>query len=164
MSILIAFLVPMVVLTILSVVFGANWMGVTGGNFWTDLWDGFVEFCKFLGRLQGEQVPNGGPEDQTAGNLPEDVFFEIDPILGAIGILTIIAIIGGILGIQIVGSGLSDWSVRLGIITLAYGGLWVLLTILSMPLIKSIEVFGSIIYISLTLGYVIGIIQKISEG
>lgn len=161
MSILIAFLVPMVVLTIISVVFGANWMGITGGNFWTDLWEGFVDFCKFLGRLQGKQVPNGGPEDQTAGDLPEDVFFEIDPIIGAIVILLVIGIIAGILGIQIVGSGLSDWSVRTGVMLLAYGGLWSLLTILSMDLIKSIEVFGVIIYISLTIGYVIGVIERI---
>jgi len=151
----------MVVLTIISVIFGADWMGATGGNFWTDLWDGFVEFCKFLGRLQGEQVPNGGPEDQTAGDLPEDVFFEIDPVLGAIVIFITIGIIAGILGIQIIGSGLSDWSVRVGVLLLAYGGLWALLSILSMPLIKSIEVFGVIIYISLTIGYTVGVIERI---
>jgi len=161
LSILIAFLLPMIVLTIISVIFGSDWMGTTGGNFWTDLWDGFWDFCKWLGRLQGEEVPNG---DDTSTDLPEDIFFEIDPVLGAIVILTIIGIIAGVLGIQIVGSGLSDWSVRTGILIMTYLGLWILLTILSMPLIKSIEVFGSIIYISLSLGYTIGVIQNLSKG
>jgi len=161
LSILIAFLLPMVVLTIISVVFGSDWMGATGGNFWTDLWEGFVEFCEWLGRLQGLPVPE---DDPAPTNLPEDVYFEIDPVVGAIVILIVIGIIGAILGIQILGSGLSDWSVRLGILIFTYLGLWVLLTILSMPLIKSIEVFGSIIYISLTIGYTIGVIQKLSEG
>lgn len=158
-----AFLLPMVVLTIISVVFGADWMGATG-NFWDDLWDGFVEFCKWLGRLQGEEVPNGGPEEGTPTSVPDDVFFNIDPIFGAIAIITIIGILAIAIGIKVVGSGLSEWSIRTAILVVAYVGLWTVLTILSMPLIKTIEIFGGIIYVSLTLGYTIGVIQKIAEG
>lgn len=161
MSLIMAFLLPMVVLTIISVVFGSDWMGTTGGNFWTDLWDGFVEFCEFLGKLQGEQVPD---TEGSTPDLPEDVFFEIDPVIGAIVILITIGIIGTALGIKIVGSGLSEWSIRLAILVTSYSGLWFLLTILAMPLINSIDVFGSITYIGLSIGFTIGVIQKIAEG
>jgi len=93
--------------------------------------------------------------------LNTDVVLNIDPILGAIAMIIVIASVGALVGIQVLASGLSSESVRTLIIAIAYSGLWGVLSILSLPLIASIAVLGSLIYISLTIGYVYGVIDKI---
>lgn len=93
-----------------------------------------------------------------------DVVFSIDGITGAIVILIVIVTIASVIGIQILGSGLSDASVRVITAVLVYSGLWGVLSVLSGSLIFSIEVFGSVIYIVLTLFYVIGVVEKVTEG
>lgn len=93
-----------------------------------------------------------------------DALFSIDPILGAIGILIVIGIVGALVGVQIIGTGLSPESVKIVMSMIMYGGMWGVLSVLSLPLINSIEIFGVFIYISLTIAYVIGIIQKLGGG
>jgi len=90
--------------------------------------------------------------------------FAIDPTLGAIAILLGIIAIAGILGIQAIGSGLSPTSIRVIMIALMYFIMWGLLSILAEPLISSISLFGSFIYVGLTVMYIIGVVQKISGG
>jgi len=93
-----------------------------------------------------------------------DILFFIDPVLGAISIFVIIAIIVGVLGINILGSGLSSESVRIISAVVIYGGLWTIMSILAIPLIISIEYFGGIIYVVLTVGYVYGVVDSIYRG
>jgi len=93
-----------------------------------------------------------------------DAVFSIDPILGAIGILVVIGVVGALLGIQFLGSGLSPESIKIVMSMIMYGGMWGVLSVLSLPLISSIEVFGAFIYVTLTIAYVIGIIQKLGGG
>lgn len=98
---------------------------------------------------------------------PEDILFSIDTsnlIVAGIAVLVTIIAIAAITGIQVLASGLSPQSVRIIILLTGYTGLWTVLSILAFNLINSIEVFGSIIYITLTIGYVIGVIQNISGG
>ena len=90
-----------------------------------------------------------------------DIILNIDPIIGAISIIIVVATVGAVIGIQILASGLSPESIRVLIMAIAYTGVWTVLSILAIPLIISIEIFGSLIYIVLTMGYVIGIIQKL---
>lgn len=92
--------------------------------------------------------------------LNTDVILNIDPVAGAISMIIIIAGVGAIIGIQVLGSGLSPESVRVLIMSIAYTGIWVILSFLAFPLIISIEIFGGLIYVILTIGYVIGIIGK----
>ena len=101
---------------------------------------------------------------QTMESSSGEGFFFIDPIFGAIGILIVITIIVALLGIQIFGSGLSEASVKIITSALLYGGLWGLLSVVSMPLIVSIEMFGTLIYVSLTIGYVYGVIKQMMGG
>lgn len=94
-----------------------------------------------------------------------DVLFYIDTtvlVIAGISLITAILISAGITGIQVLGSGLSSSSVRIIILLTGYSGLWFALSILAFNLIITIEVFGGIIYILLTTGYAIGVIQKIS--
>jgi len=95
----------------------------------------------------------------------ETVLFEIDTsvfIVAGIILLTTLLIIAGISGIQVVGSGLNSSSVRIIIMTTTYIGIWFSLTAITINLISSIQVFGSMIYIGITLMYVVGVIQKLS--
>ena len=96
-----------------------------------------------------------------------DVIFSIDTsslIVSGLFILTTIIGIALITGIQVLASGLSPASVRVILLITAYTGAWAALSVLVFNLIVSIEIFGSVIYIILTVAYVVGVIQKISEG
>lgn len=98
---------------------------------------------------------------------PENVLFTIDTttlIIAGIALLVTIGITAGLTGIQVLGSGLNAQSVRIIILLFAYGGIWATLSILSFNLINSIELFGSILYITMTIVYVIGVVQNLSGG
>ena len=97
----------------------------------------------------------------------EDVIFSIDTsslIVSGLFILATIIIVALATGIQFLASGLSPASVRVIVLITAYTGAWTALSVLVFNLIISIEIFGSVIYIILTVAYVVGVIQKISEG
>ena len=94
----------------------------------------------------------------------ESFIFEIDPLIGGIAIIITITTIATLVGGQFLGSGLSPASVRVIIMVAGYVGLWGVLSILVIDLIKSIAVFGSIIYITITLAYTIGVVQKVGGG
>ncbi|MBA7494962.1 hypothetical protein ES702_05540 [subsurface metagenome] len=94
----------------------------------------------------------------------EDAVFYLDPVFGAIGIFIVIIVIVGFIGLQIFGSGLSELSVKVISGVIIYGGLWAIVSVLSMPLILSIEVFGSLIYLGLTIIYVVGVVNKLYGG
>jgi len=84
--------------------------------------------------------------------------FEIDT---AMAILTAIITATILLGIQILGSGLQDTTVRVVTIIILYMGIWTILSIMGWNLLFSNKVVGTIIYVFLCLFYVIGIADKI---
>lgn len=95
----------------------------------------------------------------------ENVVFAIDTsslISAGIALLITIIVIASITGIQVLGSGLSTASVKIFIILTGFVGIWTVLSLLAFNLINSIQIFGSLIYITLTLMYTIGVIQKIT--
>lgn len=89
--------------------------------------------------------------------------FYIDDLVGALVILIIIISLSALVGLRIFSSGLSENSVKMLTLGITYIALWSMFSALAYPLIISIEVFGFIIYIILTLGYIIGIVQKFME-
>ena len=93
-----------------------------------------------------------------------DLLFIIDPT--ALGIAAFVVIIGvaSLLGITVVGTGLSPESIKVVMVCILYGVIWILLSIFAMPLILAIEVFGIVIYAVLLIMYIIGVIQKIAGG
>ena len=93
-----------------------------------------------------------------------DFIISIDPVAGLIVIFIVIMVIAGLLGIQILASGLSPESIRFMMNAILYFGIWSLLSTMCFGLITSIEIFGTLIYITLTIAYVIGVIQKLSGG
>ena len=89
--------------------------------------------------------------------------FYIDDLVGAIVIIIIIISLSALLGLRIFSSGLSETSVRMLTLGISYVAIWSMFSVLSYELIADIQVFGFIIYIVLTLAYVLGIIQKFME-
>lgn len=133
-------IIPLVLLTIIATIFGNEFMSITVS-------------------------PSIFPENTSTiitGGLGNQATFNIDSTSGAIAIIFIIAIAGSIIGIRILGSGLAETSIRTLTIAMAYTGVWLVLSLLAIPLLFSIELFGSLIYIVLTIGYVIGVIQRIT--
>jgi len=91
-------------------------------------------------------------------------FFNIDPIAGMIANIIGWSSLALIIGIRLFGTGLSDESVRIGSLAIIYTAIWTILSALVIPLMFAIEIFGVLIYITLTIAYAIGVIQKIAGG
>lgn len=135
----------LLVMTLISIIFGDTF---ASGSIETEL-----EFTSVI---------NGTTTTVDLGG--EDVLFAIDPIQGAIAILIVLTVIAALLGARILATGLSDASVKIIMTITFYTGIWSLLSVLAIPLIESIEVFGSLIYISLTIMFAIGVMNKMAGG
>jgi len=133
------------ILTIFSIILGADLSG--------NLFDASIE---------QELIVNGTTTTlEWEGN---DMLFNIDPTVATIAVFVIIGAIVAVLGIQVLGSGLSPESIKTIMTCILYGAIWGLLSILAMPLILAIEIFGTIIYMILLIGYITGVIQAITGG
>ena len=135
----------MLLLTILSIVFGQN--------FGSGIVDSTTE---------GATLINGTSTTVVLGK--GDVLFSIDSIEGAIPIMAIMLVVVILLGITALATGLSPQTVKIGTFLIFYIGFWVLLSVNAEPLIRSIEIFGGLLYVVLTIGYTIGVFQNLSGG
>lgn len=93
-----------------------------------------------------------------------DLTFGIDPLVGGLIMLTVVITLAVIIGIRVLGSGLADSSISTIRSAIMYTGLWITLSLASVPLIESISIIGSVMYISLTIFYIVGVFQKITGG
>ena len=138
----------LLVLTLLSLVLGQNFLS------------GIVNLS-----VDNEALVDGVPSTFVVEG--QDILFYIDTsnlLTAGIALLITIAIVAGVSGITFLGSGLNPQSARIIIFLTAYGGVWAVLSVLASNLIFQIEVFGTLIYISLTIIYSIGVVQQISGG
>lgn len=135
----------MLLLTILSIVFGQNFGA------------GIVDST-----TEGTTLINGTSTTVVLGQ--GDVLFSIDLIEGAIPIMAVMLVVVILLGITALATGLSPQSVKIGTFLIFYIGIWVLLSINAEPLIRSIEIFGGLLYVVLTVGYTFGVFQSLSGG
>ena len=139
-------LLPLIFLAFLSVLFGGD----------------------FIGYIIDESISGTATTNITDTTVidwaTKEVEFNIDPITGMISVLIAIAVFTILIGIQILASGLSDVSVKAMMVGVIYTGLWGVLSVLSIEVIKSIELIGSLIYVLLTVGYAIGVFEKMSGG
>lgn len=128
----------MLVLTILSIVSGNSFIGYSAGDSYS-------------------AVINGTTVDYTISSAG----FNIDAYAGAIGWFFIIIGIGVGSGIAVLGSGLSDVSVNLLYKAIFYAALWGILSVFPISLMFGIYLFGPLLYISLTIIYVISCLMVI---
>ena len=140
-------LVIMVVLTLFSIVLGSDFASVI-----------------IQTTYEAESIVDGVRSVVIGGNETGSVQFGISVLEGAIPILAVMIVIVILLGITVVATGLSPEAVKIAVYLTFYVGLWVLLSSFSESLIRSIDIFGALIYITLTIGYTIGVIQNLSGG
>lgn len=135
----------MLLLTLISIILGGSYIG-----------------SSFTATVDESLIVNGSTT--TLEVVTSDYSFAITELQGGLLILVVLITVAGLIGIRILGSGLSDASVRTITYVVFYGGLWTLLSLMSYSLIRSIEVFGTLIYIAMTLMYVIGVAQLLLGG
>lgn len=138
----------MLMITLLSLMFGSNFVSQT-----------------IQAGIDNEAFIDGG--STTFEVVSQNILFSIDltSLVGALGVLIIVIVaLAFIFGIQFLGSGFNPEASRLLILASVYSGVWALLSVLAYPLYISIELFGLTIYIVLTIGYVVGVIQSLSGG
>jgi len=127
-------LLPLIVLSFISIMFGNEFVGIN---------------------IAGVKVTKGTDVYQS-----KPIFFNLDPLTVGLEIIIVVALACAILGIRILASGLSEQSVRLLSVGLCYTAIWAFLSLLAYPLIRSIDIFGTSLYILLTMVFTIGVIQK----
>lgn len=138
-------LLILMVLSLFSIILGSSFMGIAS-----------------LQTIDNTAIVNGTSSTFVIEGV--EVVFSIDPVAGAIAMIITFGTVAALLGMQFLGSGLSDASVRIVSIGIIYTTIWTLLSILAIPLMFAIEVFGALIYVTLTLAYVVGVAQKIGGG
>jgi hypothetical protein len=131
----------MLVITLFAVIGGGNWV--------SDVFDTSID---------NTAIVNGSSSDFIIDSYSSE--FAIDPVLGMIATIIVIATLAVIIGIRFLGSGLSENSIRWTVIGVGYTGLWGVLSALSIPLLVEIETFGTLLYVTLTVIYVFGVLQK----
>ena len=90
--------------------------------------------------------------------------FGVTELSLGIGMIAVILAVAVGFSVQVVGTGLSENGSRMIIYSAFYVSLWVILSLLAEPLISSIDVFGSMIYMLLTVTYVVGIMKSYFGG
>lgn len=93
----------------------------------------------------------------------EGYSFNVDALAGGIAILIIVISLVSIIGIRIFNSGLSESSIRTITICFVYASLWALFSALSYSLLIEIAYVGLFIYLILTLIFVFGVLEKVSN-
>ena len=139
-------LIPLLVLTFIAVIFGSNFVSVSIEQ------ESIYTWLKLNNTLTEARLEGISTE------------INIDALTGAIAIIIALAMITSVIGLRVLGSGLSDASVRTLTIAIIYTSIWTVLSVLAYPLFAGIELFGVLIYVALTIVFVIGVIEKISGG
>ena len=137
-------LLILVVLSLFSVILGNSFIGNEVETF-----------------VENDLIING---TTTTVGVNANALFSIDPFIGLTATIIVLVLLATAFGVRALASGFADVSIRVIVIGTAYGGLWVLFSLLAEPLLSSIAIFGSLIYITLTIGYVWGVIQKFAGG
>lgn len=143
-----ATLLLLIVIVILSLVLGGGFIS------------GIVEIA-----VDNTAIVNGSTSTFVVD--PISIVYGIDTgtILGAIGIIgAIFVVAAAITGITVVSTGLNAQSARLILLATAYVAIWAMLSVVAYGLINSIEIFGPIIYVIMTIGYLIGVSQSLAGG
>jgi len=129
-------LIPLVVLSLISVLLGGNFTAIE------------VAYLKY--------------SYKKIKFTENTVVFEINEIAFGISFLVLITTAVIIAGFQFLGSGLSNTSIKIMLVLVVYIALWTVLSILSLELLFLNKLIGSVIYTFLCLIYIIGVGQVLS--
>ena len=135
MKLIIVAIIPLIVISLLSVLFGSE--------------ISTIEIITF----------KYNKVDQDVSQIIRE--FNLDAETYGMTFFVIITATGAAMGLRILGSGIADTSIRVIILIIMYSALWVVLSILSNDLLFSNANIGLVIYIFLTILYIIGVSQSI---
>lgn len=91
--------------------------------------------------------------------------FNFDPLLTAITWIIVITVLAGVVGINVLGSGLNASSSKIIVVATAWSTAYIFFGIYGYPLIVAIpEMWGELLYISLTIVYSIGVFKQIGDS
>ena len=139
-------MLPLVILlfiTIFSIIFGATFTSLSVDTF-----------------ISNDSIINGTTTVIDLGG--ENIYFSIDPLVGATIWIAGLIILGALWSIQFLGSGLGPMGVKTIVFGTFYGIIWIMLSVYASPLIISIPIFGWLTYITLTIIFAIGVGKQIS--
>lgn len=88
----------------------------------------------------------------------------IDKVLLFVGILIGIVVLALIIGVRIFGIGIAGVSIKIVIVFIAFFLLWIILSVLSMPILLDLPYIGEMMWVSLTIIYVIGLLLGLEGG
>lgn len=98
---------------------------------------------------------------QYTGDSTQAVF-NIDMVTGLIALIIALVVVGVVAGIRVLGSGLSEHSVKLIYNSTVYYGLWFLFSALAFTAFNSIPTYGIFLWLGMTLIYSLGFFQTIN--
>lgn len=81
---------------------------------------------------------------------------------GVLAVIIVMVAVGLVAGIQVLGSGLSEFSVKMIYTTIFFYTLWLMLSVFGLPAITIVPVFGWVFYFFLTLLYTVGVVGQIN--
>ncbi len=137
-------LVVLLFLTIFSIIFGATFTSVSIDTF-----------------VSNDIINNG--TTTTIGLGGDNIYFNIDPLIGATVWIIAIIILAALISIKFLGSGMGPEGVRTTLIGTAYGTVWIVLSVYSNPLVSQIAIFGPLLYVSFTIMYALGVIRSLTQ-
>lgn len=91
--------------------------------------------------------------------------FSFDPLIQALTWITVIIILAGVVGFNVVGTGLNSTSAKMIIIGTAWITTFIFLSLFAYPLIVLIpSFFGEILFIFLTIIYAFGVFKQLGDS
>lgn len=105
------------------------------------------------------QTIDGSPQTGELEGYEVTAGFDLES--GVIAIIVVMIAIGVIAGIQVLGSGLSDFSVSVIYKSVFFYSIWIIISAFGYDALGSIPIIGSIFYFILTLFYSLGVAQQI---
>ena len=135
----------LLIITFLSIISGNSFIGIIVENV-----------------VDNAVIVNGST---TSLEIPiDDSVFGLDPVTGGLALIVAIAVLGALIAPQVLGTGLSDNGTRIIMVSAFYGGIWAILSLVSYPMIIAIDIFGLLLYMSMTILYAVGVVSKYFGG
>lgn len=110
---------------------------------------------------EGNQTLTGSTDTLTQET--QSTEFSINMQTGIIALIIGLVIIGVLAGIRVLGSGLSEYSVKLIYKSSTYYGLWGIFSVLSYNCFQELPFFGIFLWLGLTIVYSMGFFQTLNE-
>lgn len=112
--------------------------------------------------VNGTFTEDGTEKSLTTGG--SEYGFQINNLQGMLSIVIAVSVVSSLIGIRVLGSGLSEMTVKILYNTIFFYGVWALFSVFSLSYILLIPIGGWILYFILTGMLSFGIVKQINGG